>query len=80
MISNVLSSEFTFDDVMQLLVFQKPPYGYRNQYVFSSSGHECYQNEIRKALTLFSETKEQMGELTRRRIEQISNEVFGKTP
>ena len=78
MISNVLSSEFTFDDVIQLLVFQKPPYKYRDRYIFSSSGRECYQNEIRKALTLFTETKEQMGELTRRRIEQISNGVFGK--
>lgn len=50
MISNVLSSEFIFDDVMQLLMFQKPPYKYRDKYVFSSSGRECYQNEKRKAL------------------------------
>ncbi len=74
--SNVLPCTFDFDYVLQLLVSQKPPYKVNNSYVFSSNGINCIHDDIRKALTLFSETKEQMGELTRRRIEQISNSSF----
>ena len=74
--SNVLPCDFEFDNVLQLLVSQKPPYKVKNSYVFSSNGANCFHDDIRKALTLFSKTKEQMGELTRRRIEQISNGTF----
>lgn len=75
--SNVLANDFKFDEVLQLLVWQKPPHKFRDKYIFNSNGGDCSHDEIRKALALFSETKEQMGELTRRRIEQISSGVFG---
>jgi len=76
--SNVLPNTFCFDDVLQLLAFQKAPYKYKNTYILGSNGVNCSHSEIRKALALFSETKEQMGELTRKKIEQISNGTFAK--
>ncbi len=71
--SNVLGSEFTFTDLARLLVMQKPPYKDGNKYIFDSNYKECTLGDFQKALKLFSDRKEQMGELTRKKLERISN-------
>lgn len=74
--SNVLGSSFDFKELMQLLIWQKPPYK-KGKYYFFDSGYDSGSlNSIQNALSLFSKTKEQMGELTRRRIEQLTNKSF----
>ncbi|MBS6194492.1 MAG: AAA family ATPase [Clostridiales bacterium] len=75
MLSNVIGNDFTFKELIQLLIYQKPPYKVQGSYKFDSN-NSCSVGDIQKALLLFSETKEQMGDLTRRRIEQISNKSF----
>lgn len=74
--SNVLGSDFDFKDMMQLLVWQKAPFLRRGVYVYDSNYSTASFNEIQNAISLFSRTKTQMGELTRRRIEQITNKSF----
>ena len=74
--SNVLGSEFTFHNLMQLLFLQKPPFKSGEVYKFDSGYNSGSLNSIKNALSLFSKTKEQMGELTRRRIEQVTNNNF----
>lgn len=75
MISNVIGREFEFNELMQLLIYQHPPFKTQKEFVFDSNS-QCSVNDIREALDLFSKTKEQMGEMTRRRIEQITSKVF----
>lgn len=74
--SNALGSDFEFKDLLHLLILQKPPFKTRAGYVFDSNYESCRVNDFQKALQLFSESKEQMGELTRKRIEMISNKAF----
>lgn len=74
--SNALGSDFEFKDLLHLLILQKPPFKTRAGYVFDSNYESCGVNDFQKALQLFSESKEQMGELTRKRIEMISNKAF----
>lgn len=76
MLSNVLGNDFNFSELMQLLIWQKPPFKTSYGYVFDSSYNSCRMDDLKKALMLFSQTKEKMGELTRRRIEQITNKAF----
>lgn len=75
MLSNVIGNDFTFKELIQLLIYQKTPYKVKGGYKFDSNNSYSV-GDIQKALLLFSETKEQMGNLTRRRIEQISNKSF----
>ena len=74
--SNVLGADFEFKDLMYLLLMQKQPVKTRAGYFFSSNYGSCSVSDFQKALQLFSETKKQMGELTRKRIEMISNKAF----
>ena len=74
--SNVLGRTFDFRELMQLLIWQRPPYQRRGGYVFDSNYHANSLQDIQNALSLFSRTKAHMGELTRRRIEQITNKAF----
>lgn len=74
--TNVLGSDFDFKDLVQLLVWQKPPFHSKGVYVFDSNYSTASLNDIQNAISLFSRTKTQMGELTRRRIEQITNKSF----
>ena len=77
MISNVLGNEFGFDKLVQLLIYQNPPFKRNGEYVFDCNTDYAV-NDIQNALSVFSKCKEQMGELTRRRIEQISSGNFSK--
>lgn len=74
--SNVLGADFSCDNLMQLLVWQKKPAKKGNRYIFESQESLCTVEDIRKPLTLFSTTKTQMGELTRKKIEMITNKKF----
>ena len=77
--SNVLGSEFTFQEMLQLLIWQKPPYKKWNSYIFDSNYNSNSLYEIQNALSLFSRIKSHMGEMTRRKIEQLSRETFKST-
>lgn len=77
--SNVVGNEFDFDELMQILVWQKKPYKSKGVFVFDSYYNAGDLESIRKALALFSKTKDQMGELTRRRIEQLSNKSISES-
>ena len=74
--SNVLGADYEFKDLMYHLLMQKQPVKTRAGYFFSSNYGSCSVSDFQKALQLFSETKKQMGELTRKRIEMISNKAF----
>lgn len=73
---NAISSNFKFDELMQLLVMQKTPFIFNGGYKFDSKFDNCPVSKINDAFNLFSRTKEQMGELTRKRIEMFTNKVF----
>lgn len=74
--SNVLGSTFDFKDLLQLLIWQRPPYRYKNGYIFDSNYNSGSLQDIKNALSLFSKTKSHMGEMMRRRIEQITSKAF----
>lgn len=74
--SNVIGSDFDFKDLMRLLIMQKNLFRDGNIYVFDSEYDEGRSGDIQNALALFSRSKEQMGELTRKKIEMISNKEF----
>lgn len=75
-LSNVLGSDFEFSELMQLLIWQKQPFKTRDRFVFESNYKSCTVDDFQKALMLFERTKNQMGELTRKRIEMITNKSF----
>lgn len=74
--SNVLGADFDFKDLINLLLLQKPPFKTQAGYIFDSNYESCDVNDFKKALQLFSTSKEHMGELTRKRIEMISSKEF----
>ena len=74
--SNVLGADFDFKTLIRLLFLQKPPFRTRSGFVFDSNYESCNVADFRKALMLFSSSKKQMGELTRRRIEMLTNQSF----
>lgn len=75
LISNVIGSEFDFSELVQLLIYQRKPMKMGKLYVFDSN-NTCSVNDIQRALMLFSQTKENLSDLTRKRIEQISSKAF----
>ena len=78
MISNVIGSNFRFEELMQLLIYQRKPIKNGNTYLFESN-NGCSVDDINSALQLFSRTKKNIGNLTRKRIEQISSKAFQNT-
>ncbi len=74
--SNVIGSDYEFNTLLQLLILQNPPVRTKSGYIFDSSYGSCCVEDFQKALLLFSKSKEQMGELTRKRIEMITNKSF----
>jgi hypothetical protein len=74
--TNAISAEFELKELMQLLVWQKSPYCRGGVYYFESRFDDCTVSKVNDAFFLFSRTKEQIGELTRKRIELISNQAF----
>lgn len=74
--SNVLGRDFDFKELMQLLIWQNPPYKKWGTYFFDSNCNSNSLQSIKNAMSLFSKTKTHMGEMTRRRIEQLTNKAF----
>lgn len=70
--SNVLGHDFDFKEMMQLLVWQKKPYKTGYVYRLDSNYGNCTIETLKNSINLFSKVKEGMGELTRKRIEQIA--------
>ena len=75
-ISNVLSRDITFKEIMQLILWQKRPFKVGNRYVFNASFEGCDIGRIQKSLTFFSKEKSGLGELTRKKVEMITNSDF----
>ena len=74
--SNVLGRDFDFKELVQLLIWQKPPHKKWGTYIFDSNHNSNSLQTIKNAMSLFSKTKAHMGEMTRRRIEQLTNKAF----
>lgn len=73
MLSNALPNYYSFNDLMQLLVYQKIPKKINNKLVFDCSFGGKDSDSISKPLSYFSKVKKGVGTLTRKRIEQITN-------
>ena len=76
--SNVLPSFFDFKDIVQKLAFQKMPWRYANRYIIECGFNGRNTEGVTKPLLFFSKAKNGMGELTRKKIEQITNQELGK--
>lgn len=74
--ANVLGADFDFKTLIRLLFLQKSPFRIRAGFVFDSNYESCNVADFHRALMLFSRSKKQMGELTRRRIEMLTNQSF----
>ena len=73
MASNALGCDFDFKELIRILISEQSPCRYRNNYVLRANDNPNSLKEIKSILTLFSTKKEQVGELTRKKIEQITN-------
>lgn len=74
--SNVLGADFDFKTLIRLLFLQKPPFKTRVGFAFDSNYESCNVEDFHRVLMLFSRSKKQMGELTRRRIEMLTSQSF----
>ena len=76
MISNVIGADFDLKELIQLLAWQCLPFMKRGEYRLECGFENCSVNKLQDAFNLFSRTKEEMGELTRRRLEMLTNKAF----
>ncbi len=74
--SNILSCEFEVKHFMQLLMWQKSPSFYRGNYHFDSCFAGKTVKDFQNALSALGKAKSCMGELTRKRIEQITQKAI----
>ena len=72
MLSNVLSSDCQFVDFVRLLVLQRRPWNRNGRYFFECGFGGNDADYYKKPLDFFAKAKEGMGELTRKKIEQIT--------
>ena len=77
MLTNAMAKDFSIDELMQLLVWQKTPTCYRGKYRFASNGYNCSPETLFTQFQLFGKEKTHMGELTRKRIEQLTAKTIG---
>ena len=70
--SNVLPEAFDFQRVLQKLALQRVPWKYGNRYVIECKFNGKDAGAVTKPLMFFAKAKSGMGELTRRKIEQIT--------
>lgn len=76
MISNIIGADFDFNELMQLLVWQRLPFLKRGEYHLECGFEDCSVDKLQDVFNLFSRTKEEMGKLTRKRIEILTNKAF----
>lgn len=74
---NALPSSFSLKELMQLLLLQMKPKYYRGGYHFNSA-EGIAAEDLAKVFKQFSQAKGSMGELTRKRIEQITSREIGQ--
>lgn len=74
--ANVLPDSFSIKDLLQKLAWQKQPKYFRGEYHFDCSGNAYSVDDLAKAFHRFSLAKTGMGELTRKRIEQITTKAI----
>lgn len=71
-VSNALPGVFSFSDIMQLLVLQRTPWLHGSSYYYECGFNGNDPEMYRKPLDFFARSKQTMGELTRKKIEQIT--------
>lgn len=80
-LTNVLPDYFNFSLIGKLFVLQRIPWMRNRRYTFECGFGGTDTDIYSKPLALFSKTKEGMGELTRKRIEQITrSELLAQEP
>ncbi len=74
--TNALSGDCDFKEFMQQVVLQSNVYRRRNQIVINAIPSECELKRFETAMEFFSRQKMGMGELTRKRVEQITRKTI----
>lgn len=77
--SNAIPSTFDFSTVLQKLALQRVPWRYGNRYVIECKFNGRDASSVTKPLMFFSKAKSGMGELTRKKIEQITSKELGES-
>lgn len=77
--SNALSGLFDFKEIIQKLAYQRVPWRYDNRYTIECGFNGRDADGVTKPLLFFSKAKNGMGELTRKKIEQITNTELGES-
>lgn len=72
MLSNVLTSDCQFADFLRLLSLQRKPWQRNGRYYFECGFGGNDADYYKRPLDFFAKAKEGMGELTRKKIEQIT--------
>lgn len=70
--NNILSSSINFKHIVQLIALQQRPFYYRGKYRIDAIASNTSINSLSQALNLFGDTKVIQGELTRKRVEQLT--------
>ncbi len=76
--SNSLPSSFNFKEIVQKFAYQRIPRRYKGIYTLECCFNGKDAEDVTKPLLFFSKAKHGMGELTRKKIEQITNTELGK--
>ena len=74
--TNTFASDFSVEELMQLLVWQKKPFIRNGAYCFDCGYGNSTPEKLAKQFRLFAVAKDNMGELSRKRIEQLTNKAF----
>lgn len=74
--TNAFASVFSVEELMQLLVWQKKPFIRNGAYCFDCGYGNTTPEKLAKQFRLFATAKDNMGELSRKRIEQLTNKAF----
>ena len=75
-ISNVFSKEISFKELMQLILWQKRPFRTGKKYIYNAAFDGCDIKRIQQSLSFFAKEKKISGDLTRKRVEMITNSDF----
>lgn len=77
--SNILPNNFSFDDLIKILCYQSIPYKRNGIYQINNT-YNCYAppEELTRCFDFFSKAKEAIGELTRKKIEQLTRNLLSK--
>lgn len=77
--SNALPSSFDFKEIIQKLAYQRTPWRHGNIYSIECGFNGRDTDGVTKPLLFFSKVKSGIGELTRKKIEQITNSELGES-